>query len=116
MATQQTPISATSAAATVLIADGNRRYLLISNYFGSAQTMWVSFTGTATCGTNGELEIPPGYAREFGVARLTSPNGLIANNETFPQPNCPTEAISVISGSLNTPANSATGGILVISP
>lgn len=116
MPTQQTQINATHVAAQIIPADGNRRYLKIHNYFASAQTMWVSFIGTATCGTAGEEEIPPGYSIEFGVNRLFSPNGLIANNQTFQQPNCPTEAISIISGSLNTPADSATGGITVLSP
>jgi hypothetical protein len=112
--TQPFPINATSAASQVVPADSNRRYMLIRNYSASQQTMWIAFGVVATCGTNGELEVLPGYAYEFGTSRLIHPNGLVANNETFPQPNCPTEYVSVISGALGAPINSATGGLLVI--
>ncbi len=120
--TQQFPIAATSTAATITAAgpnggaDPNRRYMLIRNYSASQQTMWIAFGAAATCGTNGELEVLPGYAYEFGTSRLISPSGLVANNEVFPQPNCPTEYVSVISGALGAPTNSASGCLVVVTP
>lgn len=117
MPTQQSAIAATHIAAQVLTSDPNRRYLLIRNYSASQQTMWILFGGTAaTCGTAGELELLPGYTYEFGTSRLTSPQGLVANNQTFIQPNCPTEAVNIITGALNAPADGASGCLMVVTP
>lgn len=116
------PISATSTAQTITAAgpnggsDPNRRYMMIRNYSSSEQILWVAFGVAATCGTNGELEIMPGYTYEFGTTRLISPNGLIANNQTAQQPNCPTEYVSVIAGPLNTPTGTAVGSLMVVTP
>ena len=114
--TQQFPINATNAAAQALQGDINRRYLMIRNYSDSAQIIWVAFGAVATCGNNGELEVLPGYTYEFGTTRLVAPNGLIANNETFPQPNCPLEYVSVICGARNAAAGTAVGSLMVITP
>lgn len=114
--TQQFPINASSTASQALQGDINRRYMMLRNYSDSGQILWVAFGAVATCGTNGELEILAGYTYEFGTTRLVSPNGLIANNETFPQPNCPTEFISVICGARGAPAGTAVGSIMVVTP
>ena len=116
MPTLQYAINATGTTAVALAADQNRRYLLVRNYSDSAQIIWVAFGVAATCGTNGELEVLAGFTYEFGTGKLISPNGLIANNEVFPQPNCPTESINVICGARNGPAGTAVGSIMVVSP
>lgn len=114
--TQQYTISANGTAAQALQGDINRRYLMIRNYSDSTEILWIAFGAVATCGTAGELEVLPGYTYEFGTTRLISPNGLIANNETFPQPNCPTEYISVICGTRGSPTGTAVGAIMVVTP
>lgn len=114
--TQQFAINASSASAVVAPADQNRRYALISNYSDSTEIMWVAFGKAATCGTAGELEVLAGYSREFGVSRLISANGLVANNETFQQPNCPLESINVICGTRGSPTGTAVGSLMVVSP
>lgn len=114
--TQQFPISANNAAAQVIPADQNRRYMLIRNYSTSGQILWVAFGAIATCGNNGEIEILAGYTYEWGATRFISPNGLIANNQTFAQPNCPIEYVSVIAGTLGNPTGTAVGCLMVISP
>jgi len=116
MATSQSIVSASSTAATVLAPDPNRRYLKIRNYTDSGQTIWIAFGKAATCGTAGEEELLPAYTFEYGVTRLIPPNGLNAANETFPQPNCPLEFVSVICGPRGNPTGTAVGSILVISP
>jgi hypothetical protein len=114
--TQQFPINAVSSAVQVLGADPNRRYMMIRNYSDSAQIIWVAFGTVATCGNAGELEVLAGYTYEFGTTRLVAPNGLVANNETFPQPNCPLEYVSVICGARNSPTGAAVGAIMVVTP
>ena len=114
--TQHSIINAGTTAAQAINADPNRRYMMIRNYSDSAQIIWVAFGAVATCGTAGELEVLPGYTYEFGTTRLVAPNGLVANNETFPQPNCPLEYVSVICGTRGSPTGTAVGALMVITP
>jgi hypothetical protein len=120
--TQQFALNVTSVATTITAAglnggaDPDRRYIMIRNYSDSVQIIWVAFGNVATCGTAGEVEVLPGYTYEFGTTRLVAPNGLVANNETRRQPNCPVEYISVICGARNNPTGTAVGALMVISP
>lgn len=93
MPTIHYPINlASGQSAQIAPADKNRNSMIIQNYLSQTVNpgqgvMYVAFGATATAGTGGELEIPPGGSYPYG-------NNLLPNNTT-PLKNYPLESISV---------------------
>jgi hypothetical protein len=94
MATTQTPIVVATSSVQVAGASAVRRSLFIQNYAESAVSMYIAFGQSATAGTNGELEIPPGQNFSWGgiLAMPSNP----PSTGTGLAPACPAESINVI--------------------
>lgn len=106
MATQATPVAATTVAATVAPSNSARRFLYIKSYVyvpnggGSPSQqsgiLYVAFGQAATPGQNGEYELVPGAEYSFGGPLPPSVGNLPRG---FILPVCPQESISVVSTS-----------------
>ena len=104
MGTQQTALNATTSASNPVPYNPDRRFAYIRNYTGSLGTIWLLFVPqgsnqVATQGLNGELEILPGMDFEFG-GKLDPITKQLPGS--FKLPNCPIEAVSIISNSTAT--------------
>ena len=97
MAINKYPFTATTVAATILTANPARRRLMVQSFgppdANDGNTVWVDFSG-ATAVALQCFQLLPGATWNFG----TGNDDYIAPLQTR-YPDCPTGAISIITGS-----------------